>query len=117
VDCHATSFLASSRIGSALSATAQNKALLNGTYALEMDVPTCSRASRPPCRPALAALVIPRTSRHPSTRRPYRPAHQAATQAAPHRPRCHDWPWAELMRLTLGLPATPALAAHRGGPP
>ncbi len=95
----------------------------DGTYALEMDV--LSRLARlaasvpppklhlvrysgllapaSPWRPLVIPPLEPSTTQTP-------PAPQAHTKppAKPARtgPRCRYWPWAELMRLTLGLPGS-----------
>ena len=96
----------------------------DGTYALEMDVLSLLArlaASVPPPRLHLVRysgvfapaspwrpLVIPQTEPPPAAT-PAPPAPPLAHTKPPTKPprtgpRCHYWPWAELMRLTLGLP-------------
>ena len=102
----------------------------DGTYALEMDVLSLLArlaASVPPPRAHLVRysgvlapaspwrpLVIPRTEPPPVDPPPVPPAHTQPPPKPPRTgPRCHYWPWAELMRLTLGLPVDTCL--HCGG--
>jgi len=103
----------------------------DGTYALEMDVLSLLArlaASVPPPRAHLVRysgvlapastwrpLVIPRTE--PPLADPAATTTAAHTKPPPKPPRtgprCHYWPWAELMRLTLGLPVD--TCPHCGG--
>ena len=105
----------------------------DGTYALEMDVLSLLArlaASVPPPRTHLVRysgvlapaspwrpLVIPPVEPAPAAT-PETPAPPSAHSEPPPKPprtgpRCHYWPWAELMRLTLGLPVD--TCPHCGG--
>jgi hypothetical protein len=102
----------------------------DGTYALEMDVLSLLArlaAAVPPPKlhlvrysgvlaPASAwrPLVIPQPESSTSETPPAPQAH-TKPPAKPARtgPRCRYWPWAELMRLTLGLPVD--TCPHCGG--
>jgi hypothetical protein len=103
----------------------------DGTYALEMDVLSLLArlaASVPPPRAHLVRysgvlapaspwrpLVIPRTE--PPHAGPAAAPTSSHTKPPPKPPRtgprCRYWPWAELMRLTLGLPVD--RCPHCGG--
>jgi hypothetical protein len=105
----------------------------DGTYALEMDVLSLLArlaASVPPPRAHLVRysgvlapaspwrpLVIPQAEPAPAAT-PQTPAAPSAHTKPPPKPprtgpRCRYWPWAELMRLTLGLPVD--TCPHCGG--
>jgi hypothetical protein len=97
----------------------------DGTYALEMDVLSLLArlaASVPPPRAHLVrygGVFAPASPWRPLVIPPVEPAPAAPPDPpAPTKPprtgpRCRYWPWAELMRLTLGLPVD--TCPHCGG--